>query len=121
MNLPEAIMHTLSQHWGADNAISRQELASEVARLTRSSLLYPDDLDRRIRIEIGRLRESHPRGALICSQTQGSGYYLATSKEELRASVEQKRKQAVTIFQRARRQIARGEAALEEVVQERMF
>ena len=126
MDLPEAIMTVLNNHWGSENAITRESLREDVwsviwrAWSSHATGAQPSAVsDRQVRAEIGKLRESHPRGALICSHSGTSGYYLG-DEAELRESVDQKIKTAVTSIRRARRQLKRGMAALEKVVQERM-
>lgn len=74
--LNEAIISVLSKHIGADAALSRSDLVTEVARLLGEKVH-----ERKVREGIRALRRM---GAPICGAAgEGGGYYLAANAEEL--------------------------------------
>jgi hypothetical protein len=122
MELHEAIMNTLSNHWGEDRAIDRLALEYQIGELLYHVRDFPSD--RQIRAEIRKLRTGetpHPYGPLICSHSSTGGYYLSKEPEDLRKSMDQKVKHGVTMIRGAREQYDRAMAALANAEQQRMF
>lgn len=83
--MERAVLRVVSMHVGAENAISREQLADAVAQLGFGLGLSTTTLDRKIRMTIAVLRK---RGILICASSGESGYYIARDQDEYEAFAE---------------------------------
>lgn len=84
--LERAIRRVLSFHVGRENAISRSQLISDLARI---GFDYIDKDDRPVRICINQIRKSGTPGSWICSTGGvGGGYWLAKDQEEMEEFIE---------------------------------
>jgi hypothetical protein len=79
--LERAIRRVLDFHVGRENAISRSQLISDLARM---GFNYLDKDDRPMRACINQIRKSGTPGSWICSTGGlGGGYWLAKNQEEM--------------------------------------
>jgi len=121
--ISDTVLRVLTGHVGKPNAIGRWQLAHEVC--VRCALhagppgggegdaqgIHP--YDRMIRKAIEELRRSDERGALICSSSNGLGYFLAADAQELEASLAEDHHRALSLLERISAQKERGLVALQ--------
>jgi len=77
--MERAVLRVVSMHVGAENAISREQLAGAVTHLGFGRNANQVTFDRKLRMAISSLRKL---GVLICSSSGDHGYYIARDQEE---------------------------------------
>lgn len=84
--LERAIRRVLEFHTGREQAISRSQLITDLARM---GFNYIDKDDRPIRGCINQIRKSGTLGSWICSTGGvGGGYWLAKNQDEMEEFIE---------------------------------
>ena len=101
MLLHEAILAVLSNRIGRFRAIQREP---DLVREVQIECGYQVD-DRTIRDAIEELRKTHPKGAMIVSSPDWSGYWMAEDLDEVKEFAKRKRQTAAKMFLAARSQI----------------
>jgi hypothetical protein len=119
----DMVRRVLLYHVGQANAISREDLAHEVASRLNLNGDMPDWFDRTVRQAIADLRDDDKMGALICSSSGASGYWIAADDDELEASLAEDDRRGKTILARSshRRKTGLEQLRALPLVQERLL
>jgi hypothetical protein len=113
--IERTLLNILADHCGSENRVKRAALRAECMRRTGIPIS-----DRLMRKTLEDLRSRHPRGALICSDTEGGGgYFLAHDLRELETYLDADEARIVHLAQRVRAQ--RRAAGLAESGQLRLL
>jgi len=97
----DMVRRVLLYHVGQANAISREDLAHEVASRLNLNGSEPEYFDRTVRQAIADLRDDDRMGCLICSSSGASGYWIAADDEELETSLSEDERRGRTILARS--------------------
>lgn len=106
-NFRTALLRTIQEHVGEENAISQEELLKEM----RGHFEHVSNRD--MRDQIMYLRFNVFAGAWICSKTStGGGYYIAADDAELKKYYDSEKKRALMIISKIEKQIRRASPVL---------
>lgn len=115
LDIKAIVLHVLMGHVGKDNRITRERLAHQVASRSGLKRYDPGEYDRACRKAIEELRRTDPMGTLICSSSGQPGYFIAADEDELRETINQDKRRALSLLKRVSEQERRGLRALERL------
>ncbi len=95
----EILLEILSHHTGINARISRGDLCRTLNGQLRVIMGIGNKIpDRKMRILIAELRTTTTAGAMICSSTDGGGYFMAADLVELKKFLDIERRRGKTII-----------------------